>query len=378
MASSQKRKRADEDSDDEPMYGMRQILPVANLPADFTGEPVDGMQYLFTVRRDATRLPEFTRVPNPYDVPQTPDHALNASINMDGHVNTNSFLPSEDWREAFNCHFRNFRANVTQPTITLQRPSLKRLTPDKMNRDAWWAFFAGAPESVWNPPAKKSASKQIRQRRGKFGNTLDPSDPAVIGAGWELVAPAQPSTYTSSQLTHSPSASVSSPTVVPPPENTSDDIVADGSSNVFGSFPSYRPREPTPMLLQGIDHRFSLHLLMYFSHWIGLHVESFESPGSEEPHVIREVHAKWIFALFSRVDAFCTSDEMSTLRALVRACLSLIRTRHISRTGGDKDSVASTPKLSDQSVWLILGAVAGFWGQRDLWDDAEAVFSKIS
>jgi Survival motor neuron (SMN) interacting protein 1 (SIP1) len=47
-----KRKREeldDSDDDDEPTYG-KQILPVANLPQDFDQEPVDGMQYLFTVR----------------------------------------------------------------------------------------------------------------------------------------------------------------------------------------------------------------------------------------------------------------------------------------------------------------------------------------
>jgi hypothetical protein len=46
-----KRKRRDSDvDDDEYAYGFRQILPVANLPLDFDGEPMDGMQYLFTVR----------------------------------------------------------------------------------------------------------------------------------------------------------------------------------------------------------------------------------------------------------------------------------------------------------------------------------------
>lgn len=34
---------------DEPSFG-KQILPVADLPDDFSGEPMDGMQYLFTVR----------------------------------------------------------------------------------------------------------------------------------------------------------------------------------------------------------------------------------------------------------------------------------------------------------------------------------------
>ena len=39
----------DHSDDDEPLLG-RQILPVANLPDDFNQAPVDGMQYLFTVR----------------------------------------------------------------------------------------------------------------------------------------------------------------------------------------------------------------------------------------------------------------------------------------------------------------------------------------
>ena len=50
MSSGFKRKRDDADEDDEPAYGLRQILPVANLPSNFEGEPEDGMQYLFTVR----------------------------------------------------------------------------------------------------------------------------------------------------------------------------------------------------------------------------------------------------------------------------------------------------------------------------------------
>jgi len=49
--SSSKRKWEDLDDSDEdtPAYG-KQILPVANLPADFNDEPMDGMQYLFMVR----------------------------------------------------------------------------------------------------------------------------------------------------------------------------------------------------------------------------------------------------------------------------------------------------------------------------------------
>jgi hypothetical protein len=39
----------DDDDDEEPLLG-RQSLPVANLPDDFNGIPMDGMEYLFTVR----------------------------------------------------------------------------------------------------------------------------------------------------------------------------------------------------------------------------------------------------------------------------------------------------------------------------------------
>ncbi|KIO30269.1 hypothetical protein M407DRAFT_20733, partial [Tulasnella calospora MUT 4182] len=49
---------------DPPRVGS-QVLPVADLPEDFAGEPQDGMQYLFTVRRDAAALPNVTKVPNP-------------------------------------------------------------------------------------------------------------------------------------------------------------------------------------------------------------------------------------------------------------------------------------------------------------------------
>lgn len=50
MASYKRKREALDDSDEEsPSYG-KQILPVADLSDDFSGEPMDGMQYLFLVR----------------------------------------------------------------------------------------------------------------------------------------------------------------------------------------------------------------------------------------------------------------------------------------------------------------------------------------
>ena len=37
------------------------------------------------------------------------------------------------------------------------------MIPDRKNRDAWWAFLEGAPESVWNP---SRPTEQGRKRGG--------------------------------------------------------------------------------------------------------------------------------------------------------------------------------------------------------------------
>lgn len=51
MSHTLKRKADDlDDSDEEEPTLGRQVLPVANLPDTFDGVPMDGFQYLFTVR----------------------------------------------------------------------------------------------------------------------------------------------------------------------------------------------------------------------------------------------------------------------------------------------------------------------------------------
>lgn len=51
MNGSQKRKwtEVDDSDDEEPSLG-KQVLPVANLPENFGGEPQNGLEYLFMVR----------------------------------------------------------------------------------------------------------------------------------------------------------------------------------------------------------------------------------------------------------------------------------------------------------------------------------------
>jgi len=42
--------RGDSDDEESLTHAPNQVLPIANLAADFSGVPQDGMEYLFTVR----------------------------------------------------------------------------------------------------------------------------------------------------------------------------------------------------------------------------------------------------------------------------------------------------------------------------------------
>lgn len=116
---------------------------------------------------------------------------------------------------------------------------------------------------------------------------------------------------------------------------------------------------------------------MYFAHWISVYLEK----PSLEVRTITETHARWMFALLSRVDDYLSADEMSTLRSLARGCMGLIkaalqrRAKHappdVSADGGDAG-------IAETSCWLVVAAVVGIWGQRDLWQDAESMLADVS
>jgi hypothetical protein len=122
---------------------------------------------------------------------------------------------------------------------------------------------------------------------------------------------------------------------------------------------------------------------MYFTHWINLHLQQPDPPSAH----MMETHSRWIFALLSRVEEYVTADDMSLLRNLARACLALMRKTHPKQRCGsaDENSEAShvidtggMAVMSEHSCWMILAAVAGVWGQRDLWMDAESMLSSTT
>lgn len=347
MAPPKKRKRENEcDDDDEATYGLRQTLPVANLPIDFDGEPLDGMQYLFLVRRDARKLPGIKHVANPYAfIPPQPAQSI-------CHTKAAPLLPCKEWRRKFERHFHNFRGNMSQPVIRPRQPGpAPRMVPEKKSRDAWWAFLEGAPESVWNPPK-------------------------IAGQGKDRVGQCS---IAAQQLRDTS------------PSNTA----------------PWRPRELSPAMLFQVDHRFSLHLVMYFTHWFNLYLGSLDSnSNSTTTHAPTDVHMRWVFALLTRIDLFCSADEIDSLRSLARTCLALISavrrakiesgsappSAPCEREDGETTETGSTaeaeaivdpssfergPKtLSECSMWVVFCAVTNIWGQRDLWDEAEQALSQ--
>lgn len=124
----------------------------------------------------------------------------------------------------------------------------------------------------------------------------------------------------------------------------------------------------------------AIHLLMYFAHWINLYLQQ-PDPAS---HPL-ESHARWMFALLSKVEDHISADDTSLLRNLARACLGLLQELIKKRTSAVKleDSVGPNPEgddqdtMSERACWIIVCTVVGVWAQRDLWTDAEDMLKTL-
>jgi hypothetical protein len=124
----------------------------------------------------------------------------------------------------------------------------------------------------------------------------------------------------------------------------------------------------------------SLHLLMYFTHWINLHLQGDICFLSR----LKEIHARWIFVLLSRVEDYVTPNDMNLLRGMARACLGLIKDMQKKRVlGGEIVAQAIDHQagfrdpIAERSCWMIVSIIAGIWGQRDLWTEAEAMLADL-
>ena len=131
--------------------------------------------------------------------------------------------------------------------------------PEKKDRDMWWAFLAGKPESEWNP-SKKARSKANKQPLARGMRAWD--DPSEI-AGPSNNSIVNDEGEVEEVLRVNPAETLPSPVGTPVPlehlEETSQ------PSLIIGPCPpeeTLKPREPTTELLRKINEvgllRFAL------------------------------------------------------------------------------------------------------------------------
>ncbi|KAJ3525240.1 hypothetical protein NMY22_g10661 [Coprinellus aureogranulatus] len=364
-----KRKRGDEGvSDDEDISFGKQILPVANLPESFDGEPMDGLQYLFTVRRDARRLPDVTRVKNPYAPPPL-------SVPRPNRPNTSVHpaIPTAQWCSILETRFRNFRENLAQaaPINSPTHDGLgRRLFPEKKERDLWWAFLEGRAEQEWNISPKKS-KKKTQGRKVTHGLRAW-ADEDEHGEAAETVIHESSLLNDEGEVEEAlkpdPAELLPTPTGTPAPESMDSSLDREGESLLLS------PREPSPRFLSLINEQTAVHLLMYFTHWINNHIQK----GKEDVFPLRNSHARWIFALLARVDDQISADDMNLLRNLARACLALLKHLIERELAPSTSRTSMLPDgMSKQSCWMIISIVVHVWKQKDLWIDAESMVAKF-
>ncbi|KAJ1309022.1 hypothetical protein OPQ81_004703 [Rhizoctonia solani] len=333
MPPKRKRAQADDEDDDTALLG-NQALPIADLPDDFCGEPEDGMQYLFLVRRDARALPNTTRVSNPYSSVVISEPATLSPVKKPPHP----CIPSEGWRSEFEKSFRAFRetwkshVRKASPSHSF-KPDLGM--PKPKDRDGWLAYIDGV-----------SATK------GKEKESYGPSTAFMPRS--VVVVSNRPANIQSAGIIDDESE---------PEEEPS-------------------PRLPTPSTLKSLDDHGTIHLLMFMAHWMRRSLEHAPPPKPRPSHFPKH-HQQWTFSLLAHLDTGLRSEEISHLRELARACIAVIR-EDLESDGPtivDQDAVGGNGREGKYThltgTWMIVGAIASIWGQRDMWQNAEEVLADL-
>ena len=135
--------------------------------------------------------------------------------------------------------------------------------PDKMERDCWWEFLAGRPESDWNPPKKPKSDARLRRRyRYSHGRDYSPeSDPGEDGYSAQETWHINDEGDVELALNNDPGESLPTPLGTPAPSESSGE--PHGHPHPPSDMhPKIKQREPTPSLITYID-QVSAKLLMY-------------------------------------------------------------------------------------------------------------------
>ncbi|KAG8900866.1 hypothetical protein FRB99_005725 [Tulasnella sp. 403] len=345
---------------DEPARFGSQVLPVADLPEGFSGEPQDGAQYLFLVRRNAATLPIVTKVDNPFP---NPEPQLLPPPNKRPRITTE--VPSNEWRKIFEGRFDALRSSAvnTRSSKTIDVPWYK-------DRDSWWKFINGNLKPGALPFQAISTAQSIPSEEPLQASVSDVEQTAdVIEPDPESPAEDDEEPEDSDEVVIHMTAILDEevavsedviPRTSPPPVVLAPLITPPTPNIAFERAPGYTPRPPTTDIISQLDNKTIYQVLMYFSYWLNLRIEGSPTVGSGDNanSALCDNDAKWIFSLLARLDRDLTSDQINTLRVLARECITLLVGSIKSQSSRPEEAAAAEGLSGKGSCWMIVAAVA--------------------
>lgn len=302
-----------------PEFGQP-ILPVGTIPDD--GVPRTGEEYLAMVQQEASLQPRIlsqSGMTQPYAPATSPQVRALPPASM----------PTSAWCTVFLERFRRLHyVSCLRSHQSLRTPipdrHVRLSIPHVQDERAWYQWVHGR-----EPP-----SEQERQLMVKRAEALDAAGPGM--------------------------------------RDTEDDSESEvsGMLEVSGDFLEqfgYAFREPTFRFLQRLDTEDVISLMVMIRRWM-------QHPQFTHQAVTRAAihptHARWLFAILAQLDRQLSSDNIASLRTLARVCMKCIA-RVRSQVDYLCDEKSDTLE-AEMGAWMIITAVAGVWGQRDLWDEVQA------
>jgi hypothetical protein len=143
--------------------------------------------------------------------------------------------------------------NLNQPTIHVGPANhlRGRVMPDKKERELWWAFLAGKPESDWNPPKKlRKPNINAKKLQTYYSGQPDDSSQGARQESWQNNDEGE----VEQVLRVDPAESLPSPVGTPLSSDSFENIGQLPPSSCFIPIKlAFEPREPTTRILKSID-----------------------------------------------------------------------------------------------------------------------------
>lgn len=299
-----------------------QSLPVATLPDDFSGDPLDGEQYLAVVRREALAAPGiFFAEHNPYAQPHflkdTSDLASLASAANTQSMEDALVMPSPQWRSAFELQFKNAREALSNPPT-----SPVKLTKDDLpkvgNTSAWYAWIHGRP-----PPPSSPEEAEKHSTKGYTWKLREPSPALLLRLSTEqILGLLEAFPY---WLAHRVS-------------------IPDSQQNKTGG-------ERGGEVVQPLHARWMFALLLRLD---GRLV-------SEEISTLRTLARACVAAI-----------------TLSRIRRKAVRSRIKADQSQQEQEESQGMRRDEAGAWMVVTIIASVWGQSDLWDDAVTDMKRVT